>query len=87
MASSASSIMSRCRATSMPIMKASDGSAPGPHAEHHPALGEVVEQHHAVGQHQRVVVGERARRRCRAGCAWCARPRCAMNTSGEAMIS
>ena len=30
MASNASSIMSRCRATSMPIMKASDGSAPGP---------------------------------------------------------
>ena len=30
MASSASSIISRCFATSMPIMKASDGSAPGP---------------------------------------------------------
>ena len=30
MASSDSSIMSRWRATSMPIMKASDGSAPGP---------------------------------------------------------
>ena len=29
-ASSDSSIMSRCRAGSMPIMKASEGSAPGP---------------------------------------------------------
>ena len=32
----------------------------GADAEHHPATGEVVEQHHAVGQHQRLVVGERA---------------------------
>ena len=30
MASSDSSIISRCRAGSMPIMKASEGSAPGP---------------------------------------------------------
>ena len=70
----------------MPIMKASDGSAPGPHAEHDPAPGEVVEQHHAVGQHQRVVVGERAdpgaERMCLVRSA-----AAAMNTSGEAMIS
>ena len=32
----------------------------GADAEHHPAAGEVVEQHHAVGQHQGVVVGQRA---------------------------
>ena len=38
-ASSASSIISRCLATSMPIMKASDGSAPGPDAEHRPGPG------------------------------------------------
>ena len=29
-------------------------------AEHHPTAGEVVEQNHAIGQHQRVVVRQRA---------------------------
>ncbi len=58
MASSDSSIMSRWFMGSMPIMKASDGSAPGPDAEHHPATRQVVEQHHAVGEDERVVVGE-----------------------------
>ena len=29
-------------------------------AEHHPASGEVIEQHHAVGEDQGVVVGQRA---------------------------
>ena len=28
-------------------------------AEHHAAAGQVVEQHHAVGQHEGVVVGQR----------------------------
>ena len=59
MASSDSSIMSRCLAGSMPIMKASEGRAPGPDADHDAAPGQVVEQHHAVGQHERVVVGQR----------------------------
>ena len=43
----------------MPIMKASEGSAPGPDADHEAAPGQVVEQHQAVGQHERVVVGQR----------------------------
>ena len=41
-------------------MKASDGQGAGTDAEHHAAAREVVEQHHAVGQHQGLVVGERA---------------------------
>jgi hypothetical protein len=36
------------------------GERPRADAEHDAAAGEVVEQHHPVGQHQRVVVGERA---------------------------
>ena len=59
-ASSASSIRGRCRSAGMPSMCASDVSWPGPDAEHRAAAGEVVEQHHAVGEHQRVVVRERA---------------------------
>ena len=66
MASSDSSIMSRWCMGSMPIMKASDGSAPGADAEHDPAPGQVVEQDHAVGQDERVVVGERAHARAQA---------------------
>ena len=31
----------------------------GTHAEHHPALGQVVEQHHALGHLERGVVGHR----------------------------
>ena len=58
MASSDSSIMSRWCMGSMPIMKASRGQRAGADPEHHPAAGEVVEQDHAVGQDQRVVVGE-----------------------------
>ena len=58
-ASSDSSIISRWRLVSMPIMNASDGSAPGTDAEHDPAAREVVEQHHAVGEDQRVVVRQR----------------------------
>ncbi len=50
---------SRWAATGMPIMNASDGSAPRTAAHHHAAACEVVEQDHAVGEHQRVVVGER----------------------------
>ena len=58
MASSDSSIMSRWRAGSMPIMKASEGRAPGTHAEHDAAPGEVVEQDDAVGQDEGLVVGQ-----------------------------
>ena len=58
----------------------------GTHAEHHAAPREVVEQHHPIGEDQRVVVGERAH----TGPQPDVRVRCeatAMNTSGEAMIS
>ncbi len=34
------------------------GQGPGPDAEHDPTLGEVVEQHEALGDHERVVVGQ-----------------------------
>ncbi len=39
------------------------GQGAGAHAEHDPATGEVVEEHHAIGQHQGLVVGERAHAR------------------------
>ena len=39
-------------------MKASEGSAPGSHAEHDAAPGEVVQQHNAVGQDEGLVVGQ-----------------------------
>ena len=38
----------------------------GPDAEHHPAPGQMVEQDHAVGQDERLVVGERAHARSEA---------------------
>ena len=38
----------------------------GSDPEHDAALGQVVEQHHAVGQHQRVVIGERRHPRAEA---------------------
>ena len=58
-ASSPSSIMSRCFAGSMPIMKASDGQCARSDADHEAAPGEVVQQHQAVGQHERVVIRQR----------------------------
>ncbi len=58
MASSDSSIMSRCRAGSMPIMKASEGRAPRAHPDHEPAASEVVQQDQPVGQHERMVIGQ-----------------------------
>ena len=72
MASSASSIMSRCLAGSMPIMKASEGSAPGPDPDHQAAPGQVVEQDQPVGQHEGVVVGQRRHAGAQADVLWCA---------------
>ena len=40
-------------------MCASEGNAPGPDTEHHPAPCQVVEKHHPVGHDERVVVGQR----------------------------
>ena len=40
-------------------MRASEESAPGSDAHHHPAAGHVVELDHAVDDHQRVVIGQR----------------------------
>ena len=54
----------------------------GAHAEHHAAPGEVVEQHHPVGQHQRLVVGERAHPGAEPEVLACAAAAAAMNTSG-----
>ena len=36
------------------------GELTGPASQHRAAAREVVEEHHAVGEHQRVVIGERA---------------------------
>ena len=55
-AASASSIMSRWRCTSMPIMNASDGSAPGPTPNIHPAARLMIQLHDAVGEHQRMMI-------------------------------
>ena len=43
----------------MPSVRASDGRAPGPAAEHRPALGHVVELDDALGDVERVVVRQR----------------------------
>ena len=59
-ASSDSSMRGRCASDGMPSMCASEVSWPGTDAEHRAPAGEVVEQHHPVGEHQRVVVRERA---------------------------
>ena len=42
----------------MPSMKASPDEGPGPDSHHHAAPGHVVEEDHAVGDHQGVVVGQ-----------------------------
>ena len=57
--SSDSVIMSRWLRGSMPSIIASDGSRPGPDAEHGAAARQVVELHHAVGDHERMMVGQR----------------------------
>ena len=59
MTSRLSSIRRRWSLGSIPSILASEVSWPGPDAEGHPAPREVVEQHHAIGEDQRVVVGER----------------------------
>ena len=53
-----SSSSSRVSVGFRPIIVESVGSEPGPTAEHHPAAGEVVEQHHPLGHPQRVVVAD-----------------------------
>jgi hypothetical protein len=86
MASSASSIMSRCFATSIPIMKASDGSAPGPTPNmtrprvrwSSRTIRSVSSNGWWYGREETPV----PRRMCRVRSA-----AVAMNTSGEAMIS
>ena len=50
----------RCSSAGMPEHVRVGGELARAAAEHHPAAGEVVEQHHAVGEHQRVVVRQRA---------------------------
>ncbi len=66
------SMRGRCSLGSMPEHLGVGGELARSDAEHHPAPGEVVEQHHPVGQDQRVVVGERRHPGAEAGGAWCA---------------
>ena len=65
-ASSASSMRSRCSATGMPIMNASDGSAPGPTPSMTRPRVRWSSSTSAVGEHERVVVGQRADARAEA---------------------
>ena len=59
MTSKLSSIIRRWWSGLMPSMEASDAELARTDAEHHPAPGEVVEHDDAVGEDQRVVVGQR----------------------------
>ena len=86
MASSDSSIMSRCRATSMPIMNASDGQRAGADAEHDPPAvrwsSRTIRSASMNGWWYGSEITPVPRRmRC---VRWA---HVAMNTSGEAMIS
>jgi hypothetical protein len=55
----ASSWRSRSSIGSMPSVCASEASAPGPGAEDRAAAGHVVELHHALGDVERMVIGQR----------------------------
>ena len=54
-----SSMRGRCVLGSMPNMSGVRDQRAGPDAEHDAAAREVVEQHHAVRHHERVVVRQR----------------------------
>ena len=71
----------------MPSVRASEGRAPGPEPKIARPAGHVVELHDALGDVERVVVGQRNDAGAEPDAAACARPAAARNISGEAIIS